>query len=167
MYMENIMASKTYYELIKQSLQGNKYLENGEINPLYNPRWGLEYGRAKMRAEQYVKRAERFIEGSTTENPLDFITYGITSGKSQYQFTSLKQELIKEYKIDADTAEERSVVVSRLSNFLDENINKVVDGIDLYDLTQAYLEGRISRQEYFDKIKQYQENDKARQFKAY
>lgn len=159
------MAKTSYENLIRRALQGNKYLDSGELNPNYNPKWGLAKGRYINIARSYAKNKELFIETSKTENPIEFIATGIISGKAQYQFREL-EERIKGIEAETD-ARTRAVDVSRLESLINSSLN--MEAIQLKDETiytpayyaEKYLNGEISRQQFFDYIEKFKTNSQA------
>ena len=159
------MEKTSYNTLIRRALHGNKYLDSGELNPQYNPKWGLAKGRYMNIARAYAKNKELFIETSKTENPVEFIATGIITGKSQYQFRELEERI---NGIEAETdARTRAVDVSRLESLINSSLN--MEAIQLKDETiytpayyaEKYLNGEISRQQFFDYIEKFKTNSLA------
>ncbi len=162
------MAKESYDDLIRKALHGEKYI-NGQLNPLYNPKWGLRKGAYLSTARSYAKEQKLFIGTSRTEHPTEFIELGIIREKAQYQFRELEQT-IKGYTSETD-ARTRAVDVSRLAEFITKHSGK--DAIDITPngakhkvyvdnpavTADKYLRGEISREEFMKRIKQFQEND--------
>ena len=171
------MANKSYADIIREQLHGNKYLETGEVNPDYDKFWGLKKGKYVAQAKAYAKQRDIFIPQSTTEKPIEFITTGLISEKSQYQFRDIEKEL-------GSNVNKREVAVdlARMSNLINETANmdsiqykhkdesgrEVVDEImPPWYYAEQYAEGKISRQEFFDYVKIWEENSSAYLHSAY
>ena len=162
------MANDSYNELIRKALHGEKYI-NGQLNPLYNPKWGLRKGAYLSMARSYAKNQNLFIGTSKTEHPTEFIELGIIREKAQYQFRELEKE-IKGYASET-SARTRAVDVSRLAEFITKHAGKEARDITPVGQTEKeyvdnpavtadlYLRGEISREEFFKRIKEFQEND--------
>lgn len=174
-----IMSKSSYDEILRKSLGGNKFLSTGEINPNYNPKWGLEKGRILSMARSYAKSQSLFIEGSKTEKPIEFIATGIAQEKAQYQFRQLEKD-IKGYTSETD-ARTRAVDVSRLENLINSTINaRPVEysydenGIAVHETiyspayyAELYLEGKITREQFFRYIYIWEHNSNEYLYKAY
>ena len=159
------MDKMSYDDIIQRALHGNKYLDSGELNPNYNPQWGLAKGRYINMARAYAKNKELFLETSKTEHPIEFIATGIITGKSQYQFREL-EERIKGIEAETD-ARTRAVDVSRLESLINSTLN--MEAIQLKDETiytpsyyaEKYLNGEISRQQFFEYIEKFKNNSQS------
>lgn len=159
---ESEMAQKSYADIIREQLHGNKYLETGEVNPNYDRYWGLKKGSIKAQAKAYAKEKDIFIPQSTTDKPIEFIMTGIISEKSQYQFMDIEEGLGKNVN-----RRQVAVDIARMSNLIektsdmdaieykhkDENGNEVTEMImPPWYYAEQYAEGKISRQEFFDYV---------------
>lgn len=170
------MAKESYNDLIRKALHGEKYI-NGQLNPLYNPKWGLRKGAYLSTARSYTKEQKLFIGTSTTEHPTEFIELGIIREKAQYQFRELEKE-IKGYTSETD-ARTRAVDVSRLAEFITKHSGKAPIDITPVGQTEKeyvdnpavtadlYLRGEISREEFMRRIKLFQKNDEEYRNTAY
>lgn len=168
--------TKSYGEILRTQLGGVKYLPSGELNPNYNPKWGLAKGAVLSQARSYAKQRELFIPRSATENPIEYIATGILAGKSQYQFKEIENEL----KGVAD-ARTRAVDISRLSTLINSTLNMdsieykhKLDGKEItetlyppYYYAELYAQGQISRQEFFDYIEAWKSQSEPFQQNAY
>lgn len=170
--------AQDYNSIIRKQLHGNKYLDSGELNPAYDRQWGLKKGRVMSQARSYAKQRDLFIPKSTTASPIEYIATGILADKSQYGFKEIKRTLMEKGISDSLT---RSVDLSVMGKLIEQtsdlpavDIKYNVNGQEVTETIQnpsyyakLYAEGVISRQDFFDYVKKWEDNSTAYQLNAY
>ena len=158
------MAKKSYSDIFREFFNGNKYLPSGELNPNYNPKWGLKLGTYFKQAEELKPFYESLLAGSKTEKPREYLVSGMLFGKSQFQYKELEASIKAAGITDA---RQRAIDLARMDSLINETANmeavtvgkKVVQPPIYY--AELYAEGKISRQEFFDAVKDFEKSSEA------
>lgn len=133
----------------------------------FGSKWGLKYYNAKRRAEALYKRVGgAFVESnSKPQNIVDYMTFGILSGKAKYNVT------YKELEKDVDKA----ITIARLTPMAEKYDKDVVvktsNGEEktlesIKSLLEKYKNDEITKEELFQKIEEYKSSNEY-QFRAY